>query len=411
MAQERLQKLLARAGVSSRRRAEQLITSGRVRVDGRIVTELGSKADERAKIEVDGQQVSSEQLCYGILHKPRQMMTTLSDPEGRPTVAEILRRVGVRVVPVGRLDFNTSGALLFTNDGDFAQALGHPKTSVPKVYVAKVRGELEEKDLARFRDSIDIDGKKTRPAEVRLLRRESGNTWLEITLSEGRNRQIRRLGEHAHATVSRLARLSHAGISTEGVRLGEYRLLTVDELKELKAKYGVPKKLRGVVTDPEAFESRPKKKSFTGTAPGAKRSFVRKTSASDEVDGPRPKRRGPPGPPPATDERPFGGRAKRGGGPAPGRPSGERRPSTRGEEPRSFEGRGTSKSPSARRPSADAGRGSRVASGVAEPARGRSRASSGEARPSTRPKTSESKGKTSSRVRERGSSPRRGTRS
>lgn len=244
MALERLQKVLSRAGLAARRKAEAFIVEGRVRVDGEVVTALGTKVDpSKQRIEVDGRRIQAEHLCYGILHKPRGMVTTISDPEGRPTAQDILREVGVRVVPIGRLDFNTSGALLFSNDGDFAQALSHARGGAPKVYAAKVQKIVAEEDLERFRDSIEIDGRKTRPAEVRILRREGDKTWLEVTLHEGRNRQVHRLGEHAGIEVVRLARLSHAGVTTEGLRPGQWRLLTTDELRELKQKYGVPKKI------------------------------------------------------------------------------------------------------------------------------------------------------------------------
>lgn len=246
MAIVRIQKILAQAGVSSRRAAERLIVEGRVRVDGRVVTELGTKADSKAKIELDGKRIVQDQFCYGVMNKPRGMLTTLSDPEGRPTIGSILKQVGLRVIPVGRLDFNTSGVLLFTNDGDFAQALAHVKGKVPKVYIAKVRGELDERELARWAERIEIDGRKTEPASVRALRREGGHTWLEVTIYEGRNRQVRRLGEHAGTPLVRLVRVSHAGIDAEGLRPGEWRLLTIDELKALKAAYGTPKKIRGV---------------------------------------------------------------------------------------------------------------------------------------------------------------------
>ncbi len=247
MAEERLQKILARAGVASRRKAEEIIVAGRVRVDGRVVTELGAKADpKKCDVELDGRKLRPEPFCYGVLHKPRGMVTTLSDPEGRPTAREVLRQVGVRVVPVGRLDFNTSGVLLFTNDGDFAQKLQHASGHTPKVYAAKVTQEIDEKNLEKWSQSIAIEGKQTRPASVRILRREGKKTWLEVTIAEGRNRQVRRLGEHAGTPVERLSRLSHAGITTEGLRPGQWRLLTVDELKDLKKKYGVPEKIRGI---------------------------------------------------------------------------------------------------------------------------------------------------------------------
>lgn len=256
MAAERLQKVLARAGVTSRRKAEELILAGRVRVDGKVVTELGARADPRtSRVELDGKRVMPEPLVYGVLHKPRGMVTTLSDPQGRPTIRQLLDRVGVRVVPVGRLDFHTSGALLFTNDGEFAAKLAHPSTKAPKVYVAKVKGSLDERHLARWCESIQIDGRSTRPADIRVLRDEGDKTWIEVTLREGRNRQVRRLGDHAHTPVLRLARISQAGITSEGLLPGEWRWLTVDELTSLKRAYGVPHKVRppvGLAKPPRA---------------------------------------------------------------------------------------------------------------------------------------------------------------
>lgn len=279
MAEERLQKILARAGVTSRRKAESLISAGRVRVDGKVVTELGTKADpKKTTIELDGKKLEPEALCYGVLHKPRGMLTTLSDPEGRPTARDILKKVGVRVVPVGRLDFNTSGALLFTNDGDFAQAISHAKGRVPKVYAAKIQRPVDETILARWAQSIDIEGKRTRPAAVRILRREGDKTWLEVMIQEGKNRQVKRLGDHAGTPVLRLARLSHAGISAEGLRPGDFRLLTLDELKTLRAAYGVPKKIRGVLA--EALRPRQAKASASREIPVKSRTSPSKVRPS-----------------------------------------------------------------------------------------------------------------------------------
>lgn len=241
---ERLQKVLARAGVASRRAAEQLITAGRVRVDGRVVSELGARVDpRRARVEVDGKKLAPEPFKYVVLHKPRGVMCTLSDPEGRPTIQGLLRGAGARLVPVGRLDFNTSGVLLCTNDGDFASRLAHPSHDVPKEYVAKVSGVLDDDALARWRESIMIDGRPTRPAEVHRLRVEGDKTWITVRLKEGRNRQVRRLGEHTGFMVMRLSRVSHAGVTAEGLRPGEFRELTLDELRTLKRDYGVPKKI------------------------------------------------------------------------------------------------------------------------------------------------------------------------
>ena len=284
MSEERLQKVLARAGVAARRKAEELISAGRVRVDGQVVTTLGTKVNPRKqRIELDGKILRPERLCYGIFHKPRGMVTTLRDPEGRPTAMDVLREVGVRVVPVGRLDFNTSGALLFTNDGDFAQALSHASGNVPKVYAAKVQKRLEEEDLSVWSQQIEIDGKLTRPAAVRILRREGDKTWLEVTLKEGKNRQVRRLGDHAGTPVVRLARLSQAGIETTGLRPGQWRLLTSDELKGLRERYGVPEKIRGVATADRPASPAPKTR---GQAGGAKSSSAKSAPRGRSGAGP-----------------------------------------------------------------------------------------------------------------------------
>lgn len=242
---ERIQKLIAKAGISSRRAAEELLLSGRVRVNGRIVTELGTKADlHEDKVEVDGKRLVAQSLLYVLLHKPRGVVSTLSDPEGRPTVAEILRSVPARVYPVGRLDFATSGVLLATNDGDFAQGLLHPKGGVPKTYVVKVQGLLSDDELDTWRKGVRLEDGMTLPAHVLLLRHEEDKTWFEISLREGRNQQIRRMGDATGHPVMRLSRTSFAGITHEGLRPGEWRYLTTDELRELRKQFGVPKKVR-----------------------------------------------------------------------------------------------------------------------------------------------------------------------
>ncbi|WP_438002028.1 pseudouridine synthase [Sorangium sp. So ce185] len=246
--EERLQKIIARAGVASRRSAEELILAGRVRVNGRVVTELGLKADrQKDRIEVDGKRLVSEAPVYVALHKPRNVVSTLRDPEGRPTVADYVRGTGARLYPVGRLDFATSGILLMTNDGDFANGLLHPRGGVPKTYVLKVQGVMSEDDLTPWREGIRLEDGVTLPAEARVLRHEGDKTWLEVTLREGRNQQIRRMGEATGWPVMRLARTTFAGVSSEGLRPGEWRALTVDELLHIREAFGVPKRIRGAV--------------------------------------------------------------------------------------------------------------------------------------------------------------------
>lgn len=244
MAQERIQKILARAGIASRRAAEELISSGRVKVNGKTTTELGAKADPRKdRVEVDGKLVAAERPVYVLLHKPRGVMCTMSDPEGRPTVAQYVADVEERIVPVGRLDFHTSGVLLMTNDGDFAAAMAHPTKRVEKIYVAKLRGVLGDEAIEGLCKPILIDGKPTQPAAVRRLRVEGDKTWVEFTLHEGRNRQIHRVTEAAGSAVFRLARLKFAGLTADNLRPGQWRYLTKDELRDFKEEYGVPKRV------------------------------------------------------------------------------------------------------------------------------------------------------------------------
>jgi 23S rRNA pseudouridine2605 synthase len=239
MTQERLQKILARAGVASRRAAEQLITGGRVRVNGKPVVELGARADiETDRIEVDGRTIGREEPVYYLLHKPRGMVTTLSDPEDRPSLAELLDQIPERVYPVGRLDFHTSGALLLTNDGDLAQALLHPSRAVPKTYVVKLNREVDPSMLRELERGVTLDdGYRTQPARVEHLRDDEGKSWLQITITEGKNRQIHRMIEAVGPRVMRLSRLSFAGLSTDDLRPGAFRELTQSELSTLRRDY------------------------------------------------------------------------------------------------------------------------------------------------------------------------------
>lgn len=243
---ERLQKALASAGVCSRRKAETLILAGRVRVDGRVVNELGSQVDpQRQRIEVDGKRVTMQQPMYVVMHKPRAMVTTLDDPEGRATVGEILAAVKTRLFPVGRLDYHTSGVLLATNDGALSEALLRPGRGVQKIYVAKVRGSLDENDIKQLRDGVAFeDGTFTAPAEVFVEREERGNIWVRLHLEEGKNRQVHRMFEGIGRHVQRLVRLSFAGITCDGLRPGEWRFLEHGEVEKLQRLAGTQQRPR-----------------------------------------------------------------------------------------------------------------------------------------------------------------------
>jgi len=234
--QERLQKILSRAGIISRRGAEEMITAGRVAVNGSIVTELGAKADpDRDTITLDGRKVSVAVAgVYLLLYKPAGYMTTLKDPEGRPLVTDLLKEVRERVYPVGRLDYNTEGLLLLTNDGAWANALAHPRHEVDKGYHVRVRGKVTEEQLRRLAAGVDLEDGKTAPAVVSLVKESDSNTWISITIHEGRYRQVRRMCEAVGLSVVRLKRVSYAFLDLKGLKQGEYRTLTMDEVERLR---------------------------------------------------------------------------------------------------------------------------------------------------------------------------------
>src|SRR4051812_37374130 len=252
MGQERLQKIIAAAGIASRRHAEQLITEGRVTVNGQIVSTLGSKADpENDHIKVDGKAVRiPEHHVYLMLNKPKGYVTTVTDPEGRPTVMELVRSKA-RVFPVGRLDWNTEGLLLFTNDGELTAKLTHASTHVPKVYLVKVSGQPSEHEIQQLRDGVMIGGEgdpvqgklhrvRTAPAKVREVR-EADNPWYEVQLIEGRNRQIRRMFEAIGHHVEKIKRVRYGPLTLD-VPPGEFRSLTLKEVQRLKSAIGSSKK-------------------------------------------------------------------------------------------------------------------------------------------------------------------------
>jgi len=231
--QERLQKIIAASGECSRRNAEKLISDGKVRVNG-IVASLGDKADTAEDvIEVNGKTISGVTKYYIMLNKPRGYITTLDDEKDRKTVAELVD-VGTRVHPVGRLDYNSEGLLIMTNDGELTYRLTHPSNEIPKGYIVTVRGNLEE-GLTPLKSPIEIDGKMTRAAEVKVLRENSEGGLLHITIHEGRNRQIRRMCEAADLQVLRLKRVSLGDLMLDRMPAGRWRHLTEGEVRYLKS--------------------------------------------------------------------------------------------------------------------------------------------------------------------------------
>jgi pseudouridine synthase len=233
----RLNAFLARAGVASRRRADELIVAGRVRVNG-SPGQLNTVVGSRDVVEVDGRRVERQPLSYVLLHKPAGVVTTARDPRGRATVVELVPREP-RVVPVGRLDADTTGALLLTNDGPLAHRLAHPRYGVPKVYEAEVEGSPAPAALAALRVGVELDDGPSAPAHVRVLRRTKGSTVLELTLHEGRNRQVRRMCEAVGHPARRLHRSRYAGLDVDGLDPGESRELTRGELAALRAAVGL----------------------------------------------------------------------------------------------------------------------------------------------------------------------------
>ena len=233
----RLNAYLARTGVASRRRADDLIRDGRVRVNGEV-GQLNTVVGRRDVVEVDGARVERQRLSYVLLHKPAGVVTTARDPQGRPTVVGLVPHEP-RVVPVGRLDVDTTGALLLTNDGDLAHRLAHPRYGVPKVYEADVVGSPSADALARLRDGVELEDGVTAPARVRALVRGDRWTRLELTLHEGRKRQVRRMCEAVGHPVRGLRRVRYAGLDLEGLEPGEWRELTSGEVAALKAGVGL----------------------------------------------------------------------------------------------------------------------------------------------------------------------------
>jgi 23S rRNA pseudouridine2605 synthase len=247
---QRLQKILSAAGVASRRLSEELIAQGRVQVNGKTVTELGTKADPHGdEIKVDGRRIqAARRRRYILLYKPRGYITTRSDPQGRPTVMDLLKGVHEYVYPVGRLDYDSEGLLLLTNDGELAARLTHPRHEVDKVYEARVRGVPDAHVLERLEKGVTIDGRRTAPARVRVAepqQRQSGEqTVVELTIHEGRQRQVRKMFDSVGHPVVRLRRVRIGPIDDPNIPPGHWRELTGPEIARLHDATGLAKARR-----------------------------------------------------------------------------------------------------------------------------------------------------------------------
>ncbi|MBK9305640.1 MAG: rRNA pseudouridine synthase [Nitrospira sp.] len=232
----RLQKLIASTGLSSRRKAETLIATGRVTVNGKVVTELGTKVDpDRDHVKVDGKHLNSAQpYVYLMLNKPKNVMSTLDDPGGRDTVKDFLHGVSVRVFPVGRLDFDSEGLMLLTNNGELAQALLHPRYQVSKTYLIKVKGVLTESEIGQLQHGVKLEDGMTSPAVVKKIKRAEANSWLEITIREGRKHQVKRMLESVGHMVIKLMRVRMGPLVLGHLEPGEFRFLTDREANALR---------------------------------------------------------------------------------------------------------------------------------------------------------------------------------
>ena len=233
----RLNAFLARAGLASRRRADELIREGRVLVNG-TTGELNTVVGKHDVVEVDGERVVRQPLSYLLLHKPSGVVTTASDPQGRRTVVELVPSVP-RVVPVGRLDVDTTGALLLTNDGDLAHRLAHPRYGVPKVYEAEVVGAPSRDAMTKLRAGVVLEDGTTAPAEARVLRRGTRSSRVELTLHEGRKHQVKRMCEAIGHPVRQLHRARYAGLELDELEPGGWRALTADEVAALRRGVGL----------------------------------------------------------------------------------------------------------------------------------------------------------------------------
>jgi pseudouridine synthase len=233
---ERIQKILAKAGIASRREAERMVVEGRVSVNGKIVETLGFKADpSRDHIKVDGKRLAPfEPRVILLLNKPRGYLSTVKDPKGRPTIMDLLKNVGWRIYPVGRLDFDAEGLLLLTNDGDLAHLLSHPRFSIPKTYLVKVAGVPEEKKLIRLRRGVRLEDGEARAVSCSLIRQREKNSWVRIVVTEGRNHLVKRMFAAIGHTVLKLKRIEYGPVRLGDLPFGQFRSLTPEEMEKVK---------------------------------------------------------------------------------------------------------------------------------------------------------------------------------
>jgi len=237
--EERLQKVLAAAGIASRRKCEELILQGRVKVNQHTITQLGHKVSDIDHIEVDGKPITREKFVYFLFHKPTGVITSLSDPQGRKIVTDFFKGVKQRVYPVGRLDYDTSGLLLLMNDGELANQIAHPRFEIDKVYIATVKGYPSEKALERLRKGVILEDGPTAPADAKLLKKDEkkGQAVIELTIHEGRNRQVRRMCQAVGHPVVNLKRTRLGFLTLGELKVGEYRPLTAKEVQQLKSMF------------------------------------------------------------------------------------------------------------------------------------------------------------------------------
>lgn len=240
--EERLQKIIAASGYTSRRKAEQLILDGKVTVNGEVVKELGVKASVNDIIIVEGMRLLKENKRYYLFYKPEKVITSMSDEKDRQCVSDFFVEIPERVFPVGRLDYDTSGALIMTNDGEFTNLITHPRHKIKKTYIAKIKGKIEDRHIRILRSGVRIDNYKTAPAEVNVLKNKnkSSDTLVQLSIFEGKNRQIRKMFEALGYEVVKLKRTAIEDLTLDGLKIGEFRPLSIHEVKVLinKAKNG-----------------------------------------------------------------------------------------------------------------------------------------------------------------------------